>query len=95
MLAGGGRQRRQLAATLRHLESHGSAVSQAAPRPGGTQDECGERLLGLLEAAEAYAEDGDGARGANSGGDQGRRLAPWARRFHRIPTHFLLNVHGI
>jgi hypothetical protein len=28
-------------------------------------------------------------------GGQGRRPAPLAFRLHSIPTHFLLNVHGV
>jgi hypothetical protein len=37
-------------------------------------------------------------RDANSGGGgggQGGHAAPLASRLHRIPTHFLLNLHGI
>jgi alpha-galactosidase len=34
------------------------------------------------------------SRDANSGG-QGGRPAPLASRFHRIPTHFILNLHGV
>jgi hypothetical protein len=33
-------------------------------------------------------------RDANSGG-QGGHAAPLASRLHTIPTHFLLNLHGI
>jgi poly(3-hydroxybutyrate) depolymerase len=32
---------------------------------------------------------------ANSGGPGGDHPAPLASRFHRVSTHFLLNLHGI
>jgi hypothetical protein len=35
------------------------------------------------------------ARDANSGGQGDANPAPLASRLHRIPTHFMLNLHGI
>jgi hypothetical protein len=54
---------------------------------------CSAPSLGFDATALALA---GGRQGCYLGrGDRGGRSAPLASRFHRIPTHFPLHLHGI
>jgi hypothetical protein len=74
--------------TIKRLDLHGSERLMALPAG-----------LGRLRSLEALdIDDCPGLvvrQGCYSSRGQGGPPAPLASRFHRIPTHFLLNLHGL
>ena len=72
-----------------------SSASYPRIAHGGVADPRATGIDLLVPSMEA-AFGGTAARGAaRPGGARGTAQAPSASRFHRVPTHFPLNLHGI
>ena len=86
----------------REGEGEGEGTYQVDYQDGETSDEtvAGEELTLAISHTKADCRNGGrggGGRGAGliTQGGQGGHPAPLASRLYRIPTHFLLSLHGI